>query len=92
MRDLHSGLLDELLPALGAGDGDLALTPGDADGLAALGAGEIAVVPVLDLVKEPQELPILLVPGIGIPGEHPEQGPEHQAVISQGQQIGRAHV
>ena len=85
MWDKKSGLLDKLLSALGAGDGDFTLTAGDADGLAALGAGEIAVAPVLNLVKEPQEFPIFLVPGIGIPGKHPEQGPEHQAVIGQGQ-------
>ena len=85
MRDLYSGLLDKLLSALGAGDGDLTLATGDTDGLAALGAGEIAVLPVLDLVKETKELSVLLVPGVCVAGEHPEQSPEHQAVISQRQ-------
>ena len=85
VRDFLSGLLNELFCALGAGNGDLAFAAGDADGLAALGAVEIAVLPILDLVEEPQEFPIFLIPGVGIPGEHPEQSPEHQAVISQRQ-------
>ena len=66
-------LFDELLPAFGAGDGDLALALGDADGLPALGAGVIAVVTVLDAVDEQQELAVLVVTLVGIAGEAPEQ-------------------
>ena len=92
VRDFCLSLLDELFSALGAGDGDLALATGDADGQAALGAGEIAVVPVFQLVEEPQEFSVLLIPGIGIPGEHPGQGPDHQTVVGKGQhQLHRCH-
>ena len=86
MRDFIAGFLDEFLTAAGAGDGDLAFSTGNPNGLAALGALEIAVLPVLQMVEEPQEFPILLIPGVGIPGEHPKQRPAHQEVIQKAQQ------
>ena len=65
-------------------DGDFTLATGNTDGLAALGAIEIPVLPVTDLVKEPEELPIFLITGIGIPGKNPIQRPEHQSIGKQG--------
>ena len=44
---IFSGFLDELFLAPGAGDGDFAFAPGDTDHLAAFGAVEVAVLPVL---------------------------------------------
>ena len=79
-RALFLRFADKFLLAPGAGDGDFALAPGNPDGLAALGAVEIAVVPVLEPVKDQQEFPVLLVALVGIPGEGPEDGPEHQPV------------
>ena len=70
---LTSGLLDKLFPALGAGNGDLALTPGHADGLAALGAAVIAVVPILDSVDEQQKTAVLIVALVRFPGEAAEE-------------------
>ena len=72
--------LDKFFPATGAGDGDLSLTPGNPDGLAALGAFKIPVIPVPDAVHEFQKSPVLLVPLVGIPGEAAENGPEHQNI------------
>ena len=54
MGKLPSGAPLEALLTLGAGDGDFALVPGDPDGLAAAGTGEIAVLPVLDPVQHQQ--------------------------------------
>ena len=76
----YSGLADELLPASGAGDGDFPLPTGDTDGLAALGAIEIAVVAVLQAVENQQKLPVFLVALVGIPGKRPEDGPNHQRI------------
>ena len=77
---MNSGLSDELLPAFGAGDGDLSLPPGNPDGLMALGTVEIAVVPVLQTVENQKKLPVLLIPLVGIPGKRPINGPEHQCI------------
>ena len=63
---------DKLFAALGAADVDLALALGDADHLAALGAAEIAVVPVPQAGEEADEALILPASGRNIPGEHPE--------------------
>ena len=74
------GFPHELFLASGAGDGDFSFAPGDTDGLAALGTVEVAVVPVLQTVEKQEEGPVLLVALVGIPGEGPEDGPDHQAV------------
>jgi len=86
VRRLFSGFADEFLPALGTGDGDLALAPGNPDHLTALGAVEVAVLAVFQPVKELEEFPVLLIPGIGIPGEGAEDGPDHQAIGHGGQE------
>ena len=80
MWDFLSGFLNELFPAFGADNGDLALAPGDTDGLLALRAGEVAMLPVLDPLQEHQKFPVFLVTLIGVAGEGTEDGPEHQAV------------
>ena len=71
---------NELFPALGAGNGDLALSPGDTDPLAAVGAIVIAVLPIPDAVQDLQKPAILLIAAVGVPGEHAENGPEHQHI------------
>ena len=80
MRVLFLGFTDELLPALGAGDGDLALASGNTNHLTALGAIKVAVLAVFQPVEELEELPVLLIPGIGIFGQSPADSPNHQAV------------
>ena len=80
-----SALADELFPAAGTGDGDLALTPGNPDSLAALRAIEIAMLPVLDPVDERQEFPVFLVSLVGLPGEAAVQRPHQQRIIRQGE-------
>ena len=65
-------LFHKLLAALGAADVDLALALGDADHLVALGAAEIAVVPVPQAGEEADEALILPAARRNIPGEHPE--------------------
>ena len=77
---LPSGAALEALFALGAGDGDFALVPGDPDGLAAAGAGEIAVLPILDPVQHQKEPAVFLVALTLIPGQAAENGPDHQRV------------
>ena len=78
--------LHETLPALGAGNGDLAFSPGDTDHLTALGTVIITVLPILQPGEKLQEFPVLLITLIGIAGEAAENGPEHQAISQQGQQ------
>ena len=80
-----SGLFDELFPALGAGNGDLALALGHPDGLAALGTGVIAVVPILELIHQQEELAVLLIALVGVAGEAPHQGDGQQGVHAHGQ-------
>ena len=82
---MDSGGLDEPFLATGTGDGNFSLAPGNTDGLPTLGAVKIPVLAIPDLVKEPKEFPVFLITGIGIPGEHPKQCPEHQAIGQQGQ-------
>ena len=82
---IQLGFLDKLFSALGAGDGDFAFSFGDPDRLAAAGAVEITVLPVLDSVQQHQKFPVFLVALIGIPGEAPEYGPEHEHIGNQGQ-------
>ena len=75
-----SGFLDELFLAPGAGNGDFALATGDAHHLAALGAVEIAVFPVLQAVEKLQEFPVFLIALVGVPGHGAPNRPDHQAV------------
>ena len=84
-RLVYLRFLYELFPAAGAGDGDFAFAPGDPDHLAALGAVEIAVLPVLHPAENLQELPVFLIAFIGVPGQHPENGPEHHAIAEKEQ-------
>jgi len=71
---------DELLIAPGAGDGNLALAPGDTNGLVALGAVKVPVLAILDPLTDLQETPVFLIAGIDIPGKTAANGPDHQAV------------
>ena len=73
-------LLYEFFPAPGAGDGDFSFAPGDSHHLAALGAVEVAVLPVFYPVKKLEELPVFLITLIGIPGQAAENRPEHHAI------------
>ena len=76
---------NEFFPALGAGDGDFAFASGHANHLMALGAVKIAVLAVFQPVEELEEFPILLIPGIGIPGQTAVDGPDHQTIGQGGQ-------
>ena len=80
-----SGLFDELFPALGAGNGDLALALGHPDGLAALGTGVIAVVPILELIHQQEELAVLLIALVGVAGEAAHQGDGQKGIHPQSQ-------
>ena len=73
-------LADELFPAPGAGDGNFPLAPGHAHQLVALGTVEITVVPIFQPSHDLQEFPVFLIALIGVPGEGPENGPDHHAV------------
>ena len=86
MRVLFLGFTDELLPALGAGDGDLALASGNTNHLTALGAVIVAVLTVFQPVEELEEFPVFLIPGIGIPGKAAVNGPDHQAIGNGGKE------
>ena len=77
---LPSGTPLEALLALGAGNGDFALVTGDADSLAAPGADEIAVLPVLDPIQHQQEPAVFLIALVDIPGQAAEDGPDHQHI------------
>ena len=80
---LGSGLLDEFFPALGAGDGNLALASGDADGLLTLGAGKVAVVPILDAVNQQEKLAVLIVAFVGAAGEAAHQRHDQKHIAEQ---------
>ena len=86
MRLLSLGLADKFFPALGTGDGDFSLAPGNTNHLMALGAVIVAVLPVFQPVEELKEFPVLLIPGIGVSGEGTENGPNHQSVGQGSQQ------
>ena len=73
-------LFDKFFLALGAGDGDLTLAPGDPHLLTAAGAIEVAVIPVLDLIQQHEETAVFPVALVGVPGKRPEDRPEHQRV------------
>ena len=71
---------DKLFPALGAGDGNLALAPGHPNHLTALGTVIVAVLAIFQPVKKLEKFPVFLIPGIGIAGQGPANGPDHQTV------------
>ena len=77
---LKSGFLQEAFLAAGTGDGDLAFAPGNADGLMALGAVKIAMLPVLQTVIDLQEAAVFLITLVGVPGQAAENGPDHQTI------------
>ena len=66
-------LLHEFFFAFGAGDADLALSPGNSHLLAAAGAVKIAVLPGGQPLFPQQKPVVFLVPLIGVPGEGAEQ-------------------
>jgi hypothetical protein len=84
-RLLLLSFADEFFPALGAGNGDLALAPGHTHHLPALGAVVVTVLAIPQAVKELEELPVLLIPLVHIPGEGTGNGPDHQTVGKSGQ-------
>ena len=63
-----SCFLDKLFLALGAGNGDLTLSPGDPNLLAAAGTVKIPMLPILQLFKNHQKFSVFLIPLIGIAG------------------------
>ena len=71
---------DKFFTALGAGDGDLTLTPGDTDILPALGAIKIPVLPVLEPIQQHQKPAVFPIPLIGIPGEAAENRPDQKDI------------
>ncbi len=76
-QDGSSGFLDELLSTAGAGNGNLSLPPGDADGLPAFRAAEVAVVPIFQAIQQLKEPPVFLVPLGLVSREHTKQHKEH---------------
>ena len=84
---LHSKLrlTNESFPAAGTADGNFTLTSGHPNHLTALGAVEVTVFPVLQPIKKLQELPVLLIPLIGISGEGAGNCPDHQTVGNRSQ-------
>ena len=76
----YLGFLDEPLPALGAGNGDLSFSSGDTHHLTALGAVIIAMIPVLQAIEKLQKFTVFLIALVGIAGKGAIQGPEHQRV------------
>lgn len=72
-RRINSGFLHKLFPALGTGDGDFSLPLGHTNTLAALGAGKILVLPILDLLDHKQKSSVFPIPLVGIAGEAAEQ-------------------
>ena len=75
MRPL--GFLDEFFSAFGAGDGNFALTPGNANLLTAAGAVVIPMLTVLYAFYKLQILSIFLIPLIGVAGKHSGNSPKH---------------
>ena len=78
--------LYKALLALGAGNGNLALSPGNAYHLTALGAVVIPVLPILYPINQLQEFAVFLKALVGITGEAAIQCPDHQSVGNRGQQ------
>ena len=75
-----SSISREFFLALGAGDGDLSLSPGNTDGLPTLGTVKVAMLTVFQPLKELPKLPILLIAPVGIPGQAAKDGPKHQHI------------
>ena len=69
-----SGFSLEFFLALGAGNHNLALTPGDADGLATAGAEKITVLAILHPIQHQAEASVLLIALVDIPGEAAPDG------------------
>ena len=80
-----SGFAYKFFAALRAFDGDLSLVPGYPDALAALGAIEIPMFPILKPLQKQQKTTVFPVALVGIAGEAPENGPEHETVGNKGQ-------
>ena len=81
----YLSFFNKFLPALGAGDGDLALSTGHANHLLTSGAGEITVIFVLDPVDQQKEPAVLLIPFVGIPAETAHQRPDQHHIGTKGQ-------
>lgn len=79
-----SCFLDELFFASGAGDGDFALTSGDANQLLAFGAFVVPVFSVFDAVQELQKAAVFLIAPVRVFGQHPVKHQDHGNV---GQEI-----
>ena len=91
LKRFYLSFLHEALFALGAGDGNLALSPGNPDHLTALGAVVITVLPILQPIKKLEELPVLLIALVGIAGEAAVQRPDHQTIGNSRQQQVHLH-
>ncbi len=70
----------KVLNALGGLLGNLALAPGNAHNLTALGTGEVAVPAVTNPVAQGQESAVFLIPLVGIAGQAAENCPDHHAI------------
>ena len=70
----------EFFGAFGAGDDDLALASGHADGLPAAGTFVVPVLPILDPLEEVQIVPVFPIALVSVPGEHTEDRPGHKQV------------
>ena len=79
-------LLHEFFFALGAGDADLALSPGHSHLLAAAGAVVVAVILVLNLLPQQKKFAVFLVALVHIPGQAAHNGQDHENVGNGGQQ------
>ena len=81
-RFLLSGLY-ELFPAFGTGDGDLSFSLRNSHLLMASGTIVIAMILILDLLKEEQEFSVFLIALIDISGKAAENSEEHQHIGNQ---------
>jgi len=77
---LFLGFTDKFFFALGTGDGDFSFPSGDTNGLPAMGAVKMPVLPIFYSVQHPQIPAIFLIPAILIPGKRPENCPNHQHI------------
>ena len=78
-------LFDKFLLALGTGDGDFSLSPGDPHRLPAAGAIKVLMLPVLQPLQEAEVGPVFFVALVGVPGEHAQDRPDKKPVIQQDQ-------
>ena len=86
VKNSSLSLLDEFLPAFGAGDGDLSLSPGYPYLLVAAGAVIVAVILVLQLLPKQKELAVFFVALIYISGQAAYDGQDHENIGNGGQQ------